>query len=176
MKIILIILIFIFSLSVITFAEELKVGITNKNSTLNIYGNSVHFNHKDYGTIMIENENISILSCGVQDKNNLLFINLTDKSIYIGVNKDFFKSQPIAYYLDGTNRKYDIDNVLESDETYFFEFPLKYFYEIKDDNISLIIASFNKVEGWTYIHDLITYSKMFEGYIKDYPLYQKYLK
>ena len=49
-------------------------------------------------------------------------------------------------------------------------------YEIKDDNISLIIASFNKVEGWTYIHDLITYSKMFEGYIKDYPLYQKYLK
>ncbi|KLI16443.1 hypothetical protein [Brachyspira hyodysenteriae] len=178
MKRVFIVLIFIFSLSVITFGEELKFGITNKNSMLNIYDNSVHFTHKDYGTIMIKNENISILSCVVQDKNNLLFINLTDKSIYLGVNKDFFKSQPIAYYLDGTNRKYDIDNVLfeEGDKTYFFEFPLEYFYEIKEDNISLIIASFNKVEGWAYIYDLITYSKMFEGYIKDYPLYQKYLK
>ncbi|MEI0603805.1 hypothetical protein R4K55_06245 [Brachyspira alvinipulli] len=178
MKKVSIVLILIFTFSLISFAEELKMKITNDNSTLNIYDNSVNFTHKYYGTIMINNENINILSCGVQDNNNLLFLNFTDKSIYIGVNKDFFKSQPIAYYLDGTNRKYDIDNVLfkEGDKTYFFEFPLKYFYEIKKDDISLIIASLNKVEGWSYIYDLIKYSKVFEEYLKDYSLYQKYLK
>ena len=44
MKKVSIVLILIFTFSLISFAEELK--ITNDNSTLNIYDDSVNFTHK----------------------------------------------------------------------------------------------------------------------------------
>ena len=46
MKKVSIVLILIFTFSLISFAEELKMKITNDNSTLNIYDDSVNFTHK----------------------------------------------------------------------------------------------------------------------------------
>ncbi|WP_157143978.1 hypothetical protein [Brachyspira pilosicoli] len=174
MKKILLIFILIFSFSILSYGEKLKIGITNENMILHIYDDKTQLFHYKYGTIQIDNEQITILVNGIQDKKNQLGIILEEEEITLAVNKLLFQTEPDVYYIGDTD--YNIDFLISSTDSYFFYLPYKHFKQVRDDDLSVIIASSKEVEGYTGISHLIKLLKVAEDDIKNYSSYKKYLK
>lgn len=174
MKRILFIFILIFSFSILSYGEKLKIGITNENMILHIYDDKTQLFHYKYGTIQIDNEQITILVNGIQDKKNQLGIILEEEKITLAVNKLLFQTEPDVYYIGDTD--YNIDFLISSTDSYFFNLPYKHFKQVKDDDLSVIIASSKEVEAYTGISHLIKLLKVAEDNIKNYSSYKKYLK
>lgn len=153
-----------------------NISITNEKIILNVYDNQTILLHNDYGMIRINNNSIVISAKGFENKNNILGIGITKENIYCIVEKSLFKSTPTEYYLKDFERKYNIKNCTLKDNTYIFELPLQHFKEIKNDNIPIVVVSDNGAEGWHDIGSLIKFLQLAENYIKNYPLYNKYIK
>ncbi|KLI13786.1 hypothetical protein GQX59_08745 [Brachyspira hyodysenteriae] len=167
-------LLFAFSFSV--YGQKLIASITEGEVTVQQYDNKFNLVHNTFGSIEISNDELSIVAKGARTDSYLLFY-IKGNDINIICYKKYFDLKPIIYFLlnENRNEQYDSQKVIGDNEIYSFQLPKKHFDDLKNTNTLLVIPTSKNQDGYN-IYVLIKLLKVYEKQIKDYSIYQKYLK
>lgn len=176
MKKILLIFTLLFSFTFSAYGEKLINSITDGELLIEQYDNKLRLSHNTFGLIEVSNDEISITAKGTKTDSYLSFY-IKGNNINIVCFKKYFDLKPIKYFLVNENRndKYDSQKVMGNNEVYSFTLPKKHFNDLKKTNTLLVIPAGKNQDGYN-IHVLIQLLKDYENQIKDYSIYQKYLK